>query len=154
VAAAYGLAFGLWWVYFHLAARAIQLAMERAAVRTEIMRPVLTYGHLFFVGSVAAIAVGLAEVVGEPAMRLHADTAGLLFGGTAVYLATFAYTRWRMYHRISWGRFAGAAISLALMPLGLLVPAVVAVLMLIAVVVGVNVGEARRIRQTGPDFEL
>ena len=154
VASAYGLAFGLWWVYFHLAARAIQQAMERAAVRTEVMRPVLTYGHLCFVGSVAAIAVGLAEVVAEPSQRLHGDTAGLLFGGTALYLATFAYTRWRMYRRTSWGRLAGAAASAVLIPLGMFVPAVVAVLMLIVVVAAVNVGEARRIRQTGPDFEL
>jgi hypothetical protein len=34
------------------------------------------------------------------------------------------------------------------------VPSVVTVLMLIAVVAAVNIGEARRIRQTGPDFEL
>ena len=154
VATTYGLAFSLWWIYFHLAARSIQQAMERAEVRTEVMRPVLTYGHLCFIGSVAAIAVGLAEVVEEPAQRLHGDTAGLLFGGTALYLATFAYTRWRMYRRTSWGRLAGAAASLVLIPLGMSVPAVVAVLMLIVVVAAVNVGEARRVRQTGPDFQL
>jgi low temperature requirement protein LtrA len=154
VASAYGLAFGLWWVYFHLAAQAIQQAMERAAVRTEVMRPVLTYGHLLFVGSVVVIAVGLAEVVEEPSHRLHADTAGLMFGGAALYLATFSYTRWRMYHRTSWERLGGAATSLVLIPVGIFVPAVLAILMVIAVVVVVNVGEARRVRLTGPDFDL
>ena len=154
VASAYGLAFSLWWVYFHLAARAIQQAMERATVRTEIMRPVLTYGHLFFVGSVVAIAVGLAEVVEEPWHELHADTLGLLAGGTAIYLATFAYTRWRMYHRTSWERLSGAIASLVLIPVGIFVPAVIAVLLLIAVVVVVNVREARRVRQAGPDLDL
>jgi hypothetical protein len=59
-----------------------------------------------------------------------------------------------MYRRTSWGRLAGAAMSLVLIPVGMFVPAVVAVLMLIVVVAAVNVGEARRIRQTGPDFEL
>ncbi len=154
VASAYALAFGLWWIYFHLAARSIQQAMERAAVRTEVMRPVLTYGHLCFVGSVAAIAVGLAQVVAEPSQRLQGGTAGLLFGGTALYLATFGYTRRRAYRRTPWGRLAGAAASLVLIPLGMRVPAVVAALMLIVVVAAVNVGEARRVRQTGPDFEL
>ena len=78
----------------------------------------------------------------------------MLFVGTALYLATFAYTRRRMYRRTSWGRLAGAAASLVLIPLGMVVPAVVAVLLLTVVVAAVNVGEARRIRQTGPDFEL
>jgi low temperature requirement protein LtrA len=153
VASAYGLAFSLWWIYFHLAARAIQQAMERATIRTEIMRPVLTYAHLCLIGSVVAIAVGLAEVVVEPRHRLHADAAGLLAGGTALYLATFSYTRWRMCRRTSWERLGGVAACLVLVSVGILVPAVVAVLLLIAVVVAVNVSEARRVRQTGPDID-
>jgi hypothetical protein len=59
-----------------------------------------------------------------------------------------------MYHRTSWERLGGAAASLVLIPVGIFVPAVVAILMVNAVVVVVNVGEARRVRLTGPDFDL
>ena len=41
-----------------------------------------------------------------------------------------------MYHRTSWERLGGAVASLVLIPVGIFVPAVVAILMLIAVVVG------------------
>ena len=49
--------------------------------------------------------------------------AGMLFGGTALYLATFGYTRWRMFGGVSWTRLTAAAVVAALSP----VVAVVAV---------------------------
>jgi low temperature requirement protein LtrA len=154
VAGAYGLVFGLWWVYFHLAASAIRQAMEEAPAPTEVMRPALTYGHLIFIASVVAVAVGLAEVVAEPAMPLHDGAAGLLCGGVGLYLATFAYTRWRLYRRISYTRLGGAALSIAIIAVATMLPAVIAVLLLALVVVVVNVAEVGRFLQFGPNLDL
>ncbi|MEV6299696.1 low temperature requirement protein A [Actinoplanes sp. NPDC051861] len=142
VAASFALACGLWWVYFSYAADGIRHALETAEVQTDVIRTVLAYGHLFFIGGVIAVAVGLAEVVSHPGEHLHTDSAALLFGGTALYLGTFGYTRWRMFRVPGWGRVIAAVVALALMPLGVLLPAVVALLVLVLVPVVLNVAEA------------
>ena len=73
VAAAFVLACGLWWVYFHFAAGAVHHAVATARVQTDIIRPVLAYGHLGFIAGIVAVAVGLAEVVHYPGKHLHLD---------------------------------------------------------------------------------
>ncbi len=153
VAATYGVAFGLWWAYFHFAVRAIRRALERAKVRTEVMRPVLTYGHIFLIGSVVAVAVGLSDVVAAPMARLGVDAAILLFGGTALYLATFGYTYWRRYRRISYARLGGAAATLLLLPTAPVQPALSSVLMVILVLMVINAAEARWTRRGGLHLE-
>jgi low temperature requirement protein LtrA len=52
VAAAFALACGLWWVYFHFAADAIRYALATASVQTDIVREVLSYGHLAFISAI------------------------------------------------------------------------------------------------------
>jgi low temperature requirement protein LtrA len=142
VAAAFALACALWWVYFAFAASAVRHAVATAAVQTDIIRQVLAYGHLCLIASVIAVAVGLAEVVAHPTEHLDRAVAALLYGGCALYLATFGYTRWRMYRVVSWTRLSAAGACLALLALASLVPALVALLVLAAVVIGVNVVEA------------
>ncbi|GGN67743.1 low temperature requirement protein A [Actinoplanes lobatus] len=142
VAAAFALVCGLWWVYFSYAADGIRHALATTEVQTDVVRAVLAYGHLLFIGGVIAVAVGLAEVVSHPTDHLHLDTAGLLFGGAALYLGTFAYTRWRMFRIVGWGRAAAALSALLLLPLAVLLPAVVALSALVLVLVVLNVTEA------------
>jgi low temperature requirement protein LtrA len=143
VAAAFALACALWWVYFAFAASAVHHAVATASVQTEIVRTVLAYGHLFFIGAVIAVAVGLAEVVAHPVEHLHLDVAGLLVGGTVLYLATFGYTRWRMFRKVSTTRLGAALVCLPLLALALVLPGVVVVVLLFVVVAGLNVVEAR-----------
>jgi low temperature requirement protein LtrA len=143
VAAAFALACALWWVYFAFAASAVHHAVATASVQTEIVRTVLAYGHLFFIGAVIAVAVGLAEVVAHPVEHLHLDVAGLLVGGTVLYLATFGYTRWRMFRKVSTTRLGAALVCLPLLALAPVLPGVVVVVLLFVVVAGLNVVEAR-----------
>ncbi|GAA1664522.1 low temperature requirement protein A [Fodinicola feengrottensis] len=149
VAIAFVLAAALWWVYYVFAASAIRHAMLTASVRTDLVREVLSYGHLAFLTGIIAAAVGMAAVVAHPTHRLEIGVVGLLFGGCALYLATFGYTRWRMFHRISIYRLAGAAVAVFLIPLAVYVPAVAALGALTAVVVGVNVTEHLVVRRRG-----
>ena len=141
VAAAFVLACALWWVYFHFGASAIRHALTTAVIPTDVVRQVLSYGHLSFIAAVIAFASGLAEVVAHPGEHLHLDTAGLLFGGCALYLATFGYTRWRMFRMWSTWRLSAAAVVLALLPLAAYVPALVSVSAIALVVVALNVTE-------------
>jgi low temperature requirement protein LtrA len=148
VAAAFVLACALWWVYFVFAAGAVRHAVATAAIQTDIIRPVLAYGHLAFVGAIIAVAVGLAEVVTDPLHHLHGGGAGLLYGGTALYLVTFGYTRWRMFHTLSVPRLTTAALVLVLLPVALFAPALAALAVLAAVVSGLNAFEYAAVRRT------
>src|SRR6185369_4105431 len=141
VTASFLLAANLWWVYFVYAASAIRHALRTAGIQTDIVRPVLSWGHLSFVGAVIAVAVGLTEVVAEPGEHLSAGVAALLFGGAGLYLATFGYTRYRMFHTWSVTRLSAAAVVLALLPLADRVPALTALGTLTALVVALNVIE-------------
>jgi len=93
------------------------------------------------------VAVGLAEVVAHPGDRLAPAVAALLVGGCAAYLATFGYTRWRMFRAVSWTRLSAAGICLALLPAASRMPAVVALVLLVVVVAGLNVVEAMVVRR-------
>jgi low temperature requirement protein LtrA len=147
VGAAFAFGCALWWTYFVYAAPAIHHAVATAEVQTDVVRPVLAYGHLLFVAGIIAVAVGLAESVAHPLAHLHLDAAGLLVGGTVLFLATFGYTRWRMFRKVSVTRLSAAAACLPVLPLALLLPAVATVLVLLAVVVGLNVVEASLVRR-------
>jgi low temperature requirement protein LtrA len=131
----------LWWVYYVYAAGAVRHALETATARTDIIRHVLSYGHLSLIGAVIAVAVGLAQVIGHPGARLGVAAAGLLFGGCALYLATFGYTRWRMFRTVSWTRLSAAAAVVVLLPAAPFVPALAALSGLAVVVVVLNVVE-------------
>lgn len=147
VAAAFVLASGLWWVYYVFAASAVRHALEIAPTRADIIRRVLSYGHLSFIGAIIAVAVGLAGVIAHPGERLAAGEAGMLFGGCALYLATFGYTRWRMFGTVSTTRLGAAAVVAALLPVALVVPGLVALGAVAAVVVGLNVVEHLVVRR-------
>ena len=152
VAAAFVLACGLWWVYFHFAAGAVHHAVATARVQTDIIRPVLAYGHLGFIAGIVAVAVGLAEVVHYPGKHLHLDVAGLLLGGTALYLAIFGYTRWRMFGTTSPTRLGAAGLCLLLLAVAPVLPALAVLAVLAAIVVALNVVEAVRVRRANaPD---
>ncbi|MQY06885.1 low temperature requirement protein A [Actinomadura macrotermitis] len=149
VAASFVLVCALWWVYYHFAADAVRHALETAEVQTDIVRQVLSYGHLAFIAGVVALAGGLAEVVGHPGDHLHPGTAGLLFGGCALYLTTFGYTRWRMFRKMSWTRVAAGLVVLALLPAAPLVPALAALVLVAAVAVALNAVEFAVVRRRG-----
>jgi low temperature requirement protein LtrA len=149
VSAAFVLACALWWVYFHFGASAIRHALTITPEQTDVVRQVLSYGHLSFIAAVIALAGGLTEVVAHPGEHLHLDVAALLFGGCALYLATFGYTRWHMFRRVSTWRLSAAALVLALLPFAPHVPALAAVCALAAVVVALNVLEYAIVRRRG-----
>jgi low temperature requirement protein LtrA len=112
---------GLWWVYFYFAADAVRHALATAPVQLDITRRVLSYGHLAFIVGVIAVAVGLRDAVtaasGPGSSSMVTGSIVLAYGGTALYLATFGYTRWMMFHQVSTTRLAAAAVVLALLPL-------------------------------------
>jgi low temperature requirement protein LtrA len=147
VVAAFVVTCGLWWVYFFYAADAMRFALATAAVQLSVTRHVLSYGHLCFIAAVIAVAVGMTETIAHPGRQLEWGTVALLYGGTALYLATFGYTRWMMFRLFSSTRVIGAVVVLAALPLARQVPALAATTLLAVLLVGLNRVEYLRVRR-------
>ncbi len=149
VAAAFVLVCGLWWVYFNFAADAMRYAMATAKIQADIIRLVLSYGHLAFIASIIVVAVGLRESIAVPTRPLGWGVAGLLYGGAATYLAAFGFTRWTMFRLVSWTRLAAAGVVLALLSLAAVVDALAAVVLLAVVLMVLNTVEYLRVERIG-----
>jgi low temperature requirement protein LtrA len=149
IAFAFAITCGLWWVYFHFAADAMRHAMATANVQLDITRLVLSYGHLAFIGAIILVAVGLRDSIAHPTEQLSWAVTGLLFGGTALYLAAFGFTRWAMFRLVSWTRLTTAAVVLVLLPLAPLVPALVALAAIAVVLAVLNAIELAIVERIG-----
>jgi low temperature requirement protein LtrA len=147
VGGAFLLCCGLFWVYFHFANDAMRHALTIAPTQLTITRHVLSYGHVVFIAAVVAIAVGMEETVAAPGHHLSWAYAGFLFGGTALFLATFGYTRWMMFHTWATVRLSAAVVVVALLPVGHALPALAAILLLAVVMVALNVAEYLRVQR-------
>ncbi len=134
---------GLWWVYFHLAAGAMRYALATAQVQFTVTRHVLSYAHLSFIWAVILVAVGMAETVAHPGETLGPVVGALLVGGVALFLATFGYTRWMMFRLLSRTRLTAALCTLAVYPVALAAPALVALSLLVVIVAALNAWELR-----------
>ncbi|WP_042387875.1 low temperature requirement protein A [Streptacidiphilus melanogenes] len=148
VAIAFVAACGLWWVYFSYAADAMRHAMTTSRLPGDIVRQVLSYGHLAFVSGVIAFAAGVGAAATHPGARLPPGALGLLFGGCALFLAAFGYTRWRMFRQMSWTRLGAAAAVLVAMALCAPLPALASLGVLAALLAGLNLLEYRRVERS------
>ncbi|MFC1436321.1 low temperature requirement protein A [Streptacidiphilus sp. N1-3] len=146
VAVSFVLISALWWVYFAYAADAMRHAVTTAVIQVDMVRQVLSYAHLSLVGSIIAVAVGLTESVEFPGRPLSAGGGALLLGGCALYLATFGYTRWRMFRLHSMTRLVGAAVMLCLLPAAPRLPALATLSLQAGLLVGLNLWEQIRRR--------
>ena len=139
---------GLWWVYFSFGPDAIQSALEEAEAHIDLIRPVLSYGHLALIAGIVAVAAGIGRAVADPTEHLPVDVAILLFGGTALYLVTFAFTRWRLFHTIAVPRLSAAVVVLVLFLLAARVWALISVVLLAVILITLNVIENRVLPRT------
>jgi len=73
----------------------------------------------------------------------------MLCGGTVLYLAGFAFTRWVMFRTVARSRLIAAAVVLAVLPIGLVVPAAVTLCLLAALLSLLNIVEYAYVRRAG-----
>ena len=141
-------------VYFAFGPATVQAALEESENRIELIRPVLSYGHLSLIAGIVAIAAGIGQAVANLAEPLPLDTAILLFGGTMLYLVTFAFTRWRLFQTLAVPRLSAATGILVLFLLTTQVAAVYSVTLLAVALIILNMVESvvlpRTLRRPGP----
>ncbi|MGW4380268.1 low temperature requirement protein A [Kitasatospora sp. NPDC004531] len=152
VAVAFVISCALWWQYFGYAADAMRHVLETATSRRDVLRRVFSYGHLALIAGVITVAVGFGETVARPGAALGGGALGLLYGGSALYLLAFNYTRWMMFRRLSPTRLSAGLLVAALLALLLLtplhrLPALAVLGLLAAVLVGVSGWEELRVRR-------
>ncbi len=67
----------------------------------------------------------------------------MLYGGTVFFLVSISYMWWVGFGALHGTRVAAAALLLALLPLGAVVPAIVATALVAVVLIGLSIAEWR-----------
>jgi low temperature requirement protein LtrA len=138
----------LWWLYFgreddERAVRALealpQLERSQASVRA------FGYWHMPMLLGIIAIAAVEREATAHPFSSLTWARAAILGGGVAVYLAGDVAFRAELGIGRGVWRGAGVALALATIPVGAWVSPFAQTAVLVAILVGVIVAEARRV---------
>jgi low temperature requirement protein LtrA len=139
----------LWWLYFDVAAiiarrrlvQATGLALHRLALHAY------SHLHLPMIAGIVLFALGLKTTVDHPADELATVPAVALCGGAALYLLGHIAFLFRATGRIFRRRTIGAVALLALIPLAVETPALVALALVSAVCTFVVAYEVLRHRE-------
>jgi len=149
VAAVLGVAVAaaLWWVYFDVTAIVAEWRLAEAAEgreRNEMARDSYSYLHFLMVAGIALLAVGMRVTLEDVGASLALVPATALLGGTALYLLAHVAFRLRNVHSLSGRRLVCAVVLLALIPLGVTLPALATLGILAGLLAGLILYEALR----------
>ena len=137
----------LWWLYFDVVALVAERRLSRAAVgreQNEMARDSYSYLHFPMIAGIVLIALGLKKTVGHVEDPLKLVPASALLGGAAMYLLAHVAFRLRNIHTLSKPRLACSGLLLALIPLGVELPALATLAILAAILAALITYEAVR----------
>ncbi|MEZ5347529.1 MAG: low temperature requirement protein A [Pyrinomonadaceae bacterium] len=130
----FAMAVCIWWMIFDF--------VEDSGIRSKSLfaRSVFLYGHLFIVASIVVIGIGVEHAIKESGeAHLHFPSLALLAGGVAIFLTAITVVRLIAdVCRLVVIRIAAIGVSLSLLYLGQIMPAV-AVLPIFLVLLGGSV---------------
>lgn len=157
-----GISVALWWLYFDMAARHVEHAFVNwpEATRAALARAAYTYLHLPLVGGIVLLALGLKKVleyVGDTEHHSLADPItgiGLyaLYGGVVITMLGNVAFKWCALRTVTIERVVVSALLLVLIPVAAMVPALAALGILLACLLGLVLFETLRYAETR--FEL
>ena len=132
-----------WLAYFDFfPIRGQQLLADRSGVqRTALARDIYTYLHLPMVTGIVLFAFSMKTTLAHVGDELDTIPALGLCGGPALYLLAFVALRLRIARTLSRGRLVAALACLALIPVAMSVPALVALALVAAVWVALHAYE-------------
>ncbi|MFC4376765.1 low temperature requirement protein A [Nocardia halotolerans] len=144
----------LWWLYFDVAAIAIEHALAEAAGsrRIKIAQICYTYGHFPMIVGVIALSLGLKKVlyyVGDSSHHtlteaLHGVPLCALFAGPAIFLLALVGTKYYATRSLSSARVVVAVLLFAAIPVATRLPALAALALLCAVLAALTIWETVR----------
>jgi low temperature requirement protein LtrA len=161
----------LWWAYFDVVALAGErlLRTARGERRARIARDAYSYLHLPMIAGIVLGALGFKKVLEYVSDTSHHTLdeplalvpLAAMYGGIAVYLFAHVAFRFRNWHHLSVQRLVVGVALLGLIPVASRMPALAALGLLAAVMVGLIVFETRhyseirdRIRREEHEEEL
>jgi low temperature requirement protein LtrA len=132
-----------WLAYFDFFPVRLQqlLAERRGPARIALARDVYTYVHLPMVAGIMLFAFATEVTLAHVSRELETVPAFALCVGSALYLFAFVALRARVSRSLSGGRAVAAVACVALFPVALAVPAIVALAFIAAVWVGLHAYE-------------
>jgi low temperature requirement protein LtrA len=132
-----------WLAYFDFfPIRARQLLADRSGVRrTALARDVYTYLHLPMVAGIVLFAFAMKKTLAHVGDELDTIPALGLCGGPALYLLAYVALRVRVTRTLGGGRFAAAVACALLWPVAVVVPALVALTLVVVVWVALHAYE-------------
>ena len=132
-----------WLAYFDFfPIRGQQLLSDRTGVqRTALARDIYTYLHLPMVTGIVLFAFSMKTTLAHVGDELDAIPALGLCGGPALYLLAYVALRVRIARTVSRGRLVAALACVALIPVAMSVPALVALALVAAVWVALHTYE-------------
>ncbi len=146
-----GIAAALWWLYFDvvswLGVRRLVNA-KRGREQNELARDAYGVLHYLIVAGIVLAAFGLKKTLEHVGDALDSVPAAALAGGIAVYLLGHVAFRWRMVHRLSRQRVLAAAAALGLYPVAVEVPALVTLVLVLALLCVLIAYEVTRFAKT------
>jgi len=131
-----GIAAALWWIYFDVTVYTAERRLTRAArgqEQNELARDAYSYLHFPMVAGIVLGALGLKKTLEHVDDPLEAVPAFALVGGVALYLLAHVAFRLREGGSLSRSRLGGAALTLAVFPLAVELPAVATVALVLGV---------------------
>jgi len=126
-----GIAAAQWWIYFDVVALVTEHRLVNATPGREqnaLARDSYSFLHLPMVAGIVLTALGMKKTLGDIEAELKIEAAVALLGGVALYLAGHLALRLRNTRSLSRPRALAALLLLALIPVAVEVPALVAAL--------------------------
>jgi low temperature requirement protein LtrA len=145
---------GIWWAYFDVVSLMAERVLRRAEgeERARMARDAYSYLHLPMIAGVVLLALGLKKVLELAGDEAQHDLAAALpslplaamYGGVALYLLANVAFKYRIVRSANVHRMVAGVLLLALVPVAAQMPALAALGMLTAIMVGVIAFEAVR----------
>jgi low temperature requirement protein LtrA len=124
----FGIAAGLWWIYFDVVALVSAKRLAEAApgpAQNSLARDSYSYIHLLLVAGIVLTAYGLKTALAHTGAHLHHVQSFALLGGSAIYLLGLVSFRYRQVQTINRHRLGLAILLLALFPAATQIPALI-----------------------------
>lgn len=137
------IAAALWWLYFDVVALVAERRLAQARPGREqnaMARDSYSFLHFPMIVGVVLVALGMKKTIGHVEDPLKLIPAVALYGGTATYLLAHVAFRYRHIHSINTRRLGMAVLLIALIAVGVEVPAlasaaIVAGLLIVLIVI-------------------
>jgi low temperature requirement protein LtrA len=144
-----GVVAAVWWAYFDVVAIVAQrkLSEARGVARNRMARDSYSYLHLPMIAGIVLFALGLKKTIAHVGDELDTIPAIGLCGGLALYLLAHLAFRLRNVGTLNRQRAVTAVVLLALFPVALEVPALVALGAVLVVWICLIAYEAIRFRE-------